>query len=77
MTALKRTTTREQFQNDVKDYVINMTSNARILHRKNGCYYSSYFSNYHDFDTLEEAEQSDIVFLKCEICFGGVKDENN
>ena len=63
----------KNYKNEAKEYVINMTSNACTLHKKNGCYYSHYLSNYYDFDALEEAEQSDVEFLKCKICFGEVE----
>lgn len=65
------------YESEAKEYVINMTSNARTLHRKNGCYYSHHLSKYYDFDTLEEAEQSKVEFLKCKICFGEVFNESN
>ena len=61
------------FQDNAKDYVINMTSAARKLHKKNGCYYSRMFDKYYDFDTYEQAKASEIGHTDCELCFGKKK----
>jgi hypothetical protein len=46
-----------------------MLSDARTLHKKNGCYYARYFAKYYDFETLKDAEGSGIECLKCKKCF--------
>ena len=43
------------FQENAKDYVINMLGNRRKLHKKNGCPHSRMFDKYYDFDTYEDA----------------------
>ena len=59
----------KDYADNAKDFVINMVSETRTLHKKNGCYYSHHLSKYYDFNTLEEAENAGIDFLKCRICF--------
>lgn len=61
----------EDFQRDAKKYVINMLSNARTLHIKNGCYHAQCCCKYYDFDTFEEAVDSGAEFFKCKRCFKG------
>lgn len=57
------------FQEDAKDYVINMQNNIRTLHKKNGCYYSKCFYKYYDFDTYEKAKASGLSIRDCLNCF--------
>lgn len=59
----------KDYKQNAKKYVINMISEARTLHKKDGCQYSHYLSKYCDFDTLEEVELSGIDFQKCRFCF--------
>ncbi len=69
MAVLKYATSGPEFQHDAKEYVVNMLSNARKLHKKNGCYYAKCFAKYYDFDTKEEALASGIEFTACKRCF--------
>ena len=66
---LKTAGNGEEFQRDAKKYVINMLSNARTLHIKNGCYHAQCCCKYYDFDTFEEEVNSGAEFLKCKRCF--------
>ena len=66
---LKTAENGEDFQKNAKQYVVNMLSNARTLHKKNGCYYARYLTKYYDFETLKDAEGSGIECLKCKKCF--------
>ena len=66
---LKVAECEEDFRCNAKQYVINMLSNARTLHIKNGCYHARCIAKYYDFDTLEAAEESGLEFLKCKNCF--------
>lgn len=67
---MKHAENTTDFQTNAKDYVINMTSGARKLHKKNGCYYSHTLDKYYDFDTYEQAKASGIGHTDCELCFG-------
>ncbi|MBO5339148.1 MAG: hypothetical protein J6A96_05550 [Clostridia bacterium] len=69
MLELKHASNGKEFQKNAKEYVINMLGNKRKLHKKNGCYYSKCYCKYYDFNTISEAENSGIDFLKCKICF--------
>lgn len=69
MPEMKCATTGPEFQRDAKEYVINMLSGARKLHKKNGCHYAKCFAKYYDFDTKEEAYASGIEFTTCRLCF--------
>lgn len=69
MPTLKLATTGEQFQNDAKDYIINMLGGKRKLHKKNCCHYSYFYAKYYDFETEEEAYASGIEFTTCGLCF--------
>ena len=69
MLELKYAPSGKEFQEDAKKYVINMLGKKRKLHKKNGCHYSRCYSEYYDFDTVNEAEVSGINFLKCQLCF--------
>lgn len=69
MPEIKHATTGLEFQTDAKEYVINMLSGARKLHKKNGCHYSTFSAEYYDFDTKEEAYASGIEFTHCGLCF--------
>ena len=60
----------KEFQENSKDYVINMLGNKRKLHKKNGCYFSHVFAKYCDFKTYDEAKNSGISHTDCELCFG-------
>lgn len=69
MPTLKTATNSEQFRREAKDYVINMLSGSRKLHKKNCCKYSGFYAEYYDFDTTEEAYASGIEFTTCGLCF--------
>lgn len=69
MPTLKTATNGEQFMSEAKDYVINMLSGSRKLHKKNCCKYSEFYAEYYDFDTKEEAYASGIEFTTCGLCF--------
>lgn len=69
MPTLKTATNGEQFRREAKDYVINMLSGSRKLHKKNSCKYSEFYAEYYDFDTKEEAYASGIEFTTCGLCF--------
>lgn len=69
MPTLKTATNSEQFRIEAKDYVINMLSGSRKLHKKNCCKYSQFYAEYYDFDTKEEAYASGIEFTTCGLCF--------
>lgn len=69
MPTLKTATNDEQFKREAKDYVINMLSGSRKLHKKNCCKYSRFYAEYYDFDTIEEAYASGIEFTTCGLCF--------
>lgn len=66
---LKTAESAEEFQRKAKQYVMNMLSDARTLHIKNGCYHAQYFAKYYDFERLEDAECSGVECLKCRKCF--------
>ena len=52
--------TGPEFQREAKKFVINMESEARMLHIKN---------TDSDFDSYDEAKNSGIDFLVCRKCF--------
>lgn len=69
MPTLKISQSGQHFQDHAKQYIINMTSDARKLHRKNGCHFAAWFYKYYDFDSIVEAEASGVAYTKCELCF--------
>lgn len=69
MPNMKYAQSRFEFQEEAKEYVINMISDSRVLHKKNGCYYGEFSQKYYDFDTEEEASNSNIAFRHCLNCF--------
>ena len=65
----KSAKTEAEFQEEAKEYVLNIQNNNKKLHKKNGCRYSKWIKEYYDFDTLDEIENSNIDHSKCLYCF--------
>lgn len=65
----KSAKTEAEFQEEAKEYVLNIQNNNKKLHKKNGCRYSKWIKEYYDFDTLDEIENSNIEHSKCLYCF--------
>lgn len=65
---LKTSGNSKDFNENAKEYVINMLSGAKTLHKKNGCRHSKAISKYYDFDTYAEAKESGIDHTDCELC---------
>ena len=67
----KKASCGHQFNNEAKEYVINMLHNNRTLHIKNtsSCPSSKFVQEYIDFDSYEEAVESKIFLRKCKNCF--------
>jgi len=70
MPEMKYATTGPEFQRDAKEYVVNMLGGKRKLHKKNGCQHASFFAEYYDFDSKEDADESGIEFTICGHCLG-------
>lgn len=73
---IKHSKNATDFQENAKDFVINMLGNKRKLHKKNGCYYAHMLEKYYDFDTYEQAKESNIEHTDCQICFRKNKTNN-
>ena len=56
------------FSNYAKNYNVNVYKQSRMVHKRNGCYYSKLYQ-FIPFDTLEEIKQfekiHDIQFTYC------------
>lgn len=65
---LKTARNARDFNEESKEFVINMLSGAKTLHKKNGCRDSKAISKYYDFDTYAEAKESGIEHTDCELC---------
>ena len=66
---------KQEFDNKVSNYFVNMTNNARTLHKAYGCYYAKMAYNFITFDTLEDVAEYEKLyqdatpFRKCGNCF--------
>lgn len=58
-----------EYQQDAKQYVVNMCSGKKMLHIKNKCPQSKCLSEYISYDTLEEIDELPFRVSKCELCF--------
>ena len=65
---IKKSTDKQHFNENAKEYVINVKNNRNKLHKKCCCVGSKYISEYYDFDTYEEAVKSGIEFTECAQC---------
>ena len=65
---LKTAGNAKDFNENAKNFVINMLSGAKTLHKKNGCRDSKAISKYYDFDTYAEAKESGIDPTDCKLC---------
>ena len=65
----KKSINKQHYEENAKNYVINMKNDSRKLHKKNSCPHSKFITEYYDFDTLEQAENANITFTKCRNCF--------
>lgn len=70
---LKIASNEKEFQENAKEYVINMTSRSQKLHIKNGCRFSKWLWNYYDFDSLADAKNCGVESTRCQLCFKGEK----
>lgn len=61
--------TKNEYQEDAKKYVINMTSNKRKLHIKNMCHSSKCLCEYLSYETEDEVKNIPFTINKCEWCF--------
>lgn len=66
---LKKSITKQHYEENAKKYVINMKNDSKKLHKKNGCQHSKHLTEYYDFDTLEEIKNSNISCAYCHNCF--------
>ncbi len=73
MAVLKEAHTGMEFQNEAKEYVINMINGSRKLHIKNNCPNSKCLYKYYDFESLDDVEKCGIEFTKCKKCFKETK----
>lgn len=66
---IKKAETKESFQQEAREFVINKKARAHTLHRKNSCSHSAFFTKYIDFGSVEEAINSSEDFAPCKVCF--------
>ena len=72
---IKHSKSGDDFRNNAKEFVVNMTSHKKKLHKLNNksCYHSKFMYDYLDFDSVEKAkkffENYEKDYSKCDICF--------
>lgn len=64
---VKKAETKEIFQKEAREFVINRKSHT--LHRKNKCNCNMFFARYVDFDSVEDAINDYDDFNPCKTCF--------
>ena len=68
-------TGKQEFDENVKEYFVNMENNIRTLHKTGGCYYAKCAYKFITFSSLEEVERYEKMhkdatpFRKCGNCF--------
>lgn len=48
---------KQEFDDRVSNYFVNMTNNARTLHKTYGCYYANMAYGFITFDMLEDVAE--------------------
>jgi len=68
--------TADEYQENVKEYVVNMCKNRKMVHKKYGCYQSRCLFETISFDSFEETKKLPFKVNYCEICFPKQKADN-
>ena len=66
---MKEASGAKEFQENSKEYFINILGGRRKLHRRDGCPNTKCVHKYYDFDTYDEAKASGIPHTDCGHCF--------
>ncbi len=66
---------KQEFDENVSNYFVNMTGNTRTLHKTYSCHYAHWAYKFITFDTLEDVaeyektHQNATPFKRCGNCF--------
>ena len=59
----------EEYQQQAKEYVVNMCRNRKMLHRKNCCYDSKFLYEFISFENKKDIEGLPFIVAECQKCF--------